>query len=135
MRIKRIPSSEVPRELVQVARTSARDAGFDLGLGNIQVVWFRPYPGEETAGFFDEYFPNVIHLSADWAKRNGSQQVKAACYHEARHDWQIRPERHGRFTGYGMAGKCEDDANAYAYRKTGVVLNVANWFDNKQNYK
>jgi len=135
MRIKRIPKSQVPQELVQASQEAARDAAYDLGLSDLQIVWFKPEPGESTAGFFDEYWPNVIHLSVDWAKKNGAAQVKAAIYHEARHAWQHKPERHMRYEGYGLAGNREDDCNQYAYKKTGVVLNVANWFDNKENYQ
>ena len=131
---KRIPSSEVSPELVRAANEAARDAAWDLGLGKMRVQWFKPDSGEPTAGWFDERWPDVIHISERWARDNGLEQTRAAIYHECRHAWQEKPARHMRFDGYGRAGEREDDANSYAYKKTGTVLNVSNWFDNRKYY-
>jgi len=128
---KRIPSSEVSPELVRAANEAARDAAWDLGLGKMRVQWFKPDSGEPTAGWFDERWPDVIHISERWARDNGLEQTRAAIFHEMRHAYQLKIMH---YYGYGEAGKREDDANSYAYRKSGVVLNVSHWFDNRQYY-
>ena len=123
---KHLISSEVDRELDQVARLAAWEAARILGLAMPRVQWVKCDIYERRAGWVNEDIKNTIFLSADWAKDNGDEQTRALIFHEARHLWQIKTMR---YYGYGEGARKEADANAFAYRRTGVHLNLKMWFE------
>jgi len=131
MRIKRIPSSEVDdQELVQVARTAARDAAEILRIATPIIQWVRCNAHEKAIGWVYPWL-NAVHLDADWCKLMGAEQTTALVYHEARHIWQ---EVNHRYNAPGYKRQSEDDAESFSFRHTRTMIERPDYKWRYQDY-
>lgn len=115
--------SAAPPHLRRAAEDAAREAGVELGLGELHLRWWRldrARPAVRHLGWVDREEPGVINLSVDAIRDTCTPaEVRAVVFHEARHLWQ---EKNTRYLGDRM--RAERDANEFALRTSGVLAPI-----------
>jgi hypothetical protein len=110
---------DLPVWMRKVASKAVKEAEIDLGLPRVFIQYWRATPecqDDAVAWVYQDATAQAWTISLCVDRLQNELDVRFVCFHEMRHLFQTR------FTRFSDKQKAENDANLYAWRKTGVLF-------------
>lgn len=113
--------SAIPARYKRLAEAAVRDAARELGITPPAIVWWREtkdasWPMRPVAYGWVTHYAEQYAATINLVDSMPPEEVRGVTFHEVRHVWQ-------NVTGcyLGDTVRAEDDAEAWAYQKTGYL--------------